>query len=283
MGVAQSTMESLKQSLIAGDYERAMDLYHRESHYGDSDRKAMIDLIKSYPPEKSCPVCGEPLLAVFGEFYGYSPWHIAGCHKCRRADLEKILDEIFEKTLRARGVDLAFTSATLSDFPEKIVRLIPSDVGAYIWGPCGTGKTHLISAIMRDVAFNGAIYEDNRRELCLAGETDYPLLTSIQEVLLDVRRTYTKGSGVDESTVIDRITEPEVLFLDDIGTEKPTDWALQTIFTIIDRRYRDKKRTFFTSNISLGELSERLGDRIASRIAGMCSVIKLTGKDRRLK
>ena len=115
MGVAQSTMESLKQLLIAGDYENAMSLYYRESRYGDSDKNGMLNLIKSHPPEKSCPVCGEPLLAVFDGMYGDSPWHIAGCHKCRRANLEKKLNEVFENVLRARGVDLAYICRDQSD------------------------------------------------------------------------------------------------------------------------------------------------------------------------
>jgi integrase len=56
------------------------------------------------------------------------------------------------------------------------------------------------------------------------------------------------------------------LYLDDLGTEKPTDWALQTLYLIIDRRYPEMMQTIISSNLNLDELSSRLGDRIASRI-----------------
>jgi len=43
------------------------------------------------------------------------------------------------------------------------------------------------------------------------------------------------------------------------------------------------RRTVFTSNLSVAEVAERLGDRIASRIVGMGCVLHLDGKDRRLE
>jgi DNA replication protein DnaC len=42
------------------------------------------------------------------------------------------------------------------------------------------------------------------------------------------------------------------------------------------------RRTVFTSNLSVAEIAERLGDRIASRICGMGVVHHLDGCDRRL-
>jgi DNA replication protein DnaC len=41
--------------------------------------------------------------------------------------------------------------------------------------------------------------------------------------------------------------------------------------------------TIITSNLTLEEVSEKVGDRIASRIAGMCKVIELKGIDRRVE
>jgi len=37
-----------------------------------------------------------------------------------------------------------------------------------------------------------------------------------------------------------------------------------------------------TSNLTLDEIAEKVGDRIASRIAGMCKVVEVRGKDRRI-
>jgi DNA replication protein DnaC len=43
------------------------------------------------------------------------------------------------------------------------------------------------------------------------------------------------------------------------------------------------KPTFISSNLSLKQLGERVGDRIVSRIVEMCEIIKIEGDDRRLK
>ncbi len=88
---------------------------------------------------------------------------------------------------------------------------------------------------------------------------------------------------MSEHQILDYYSSVRVLFLDDIGTEKTTDWAQQTLYTVIDHRYREVLQTVITSNLSLNELSDKTGDRITSRIAEMCVVIELKGQDRRLK
>jgi len=110
----------------------------------------------------------------------------------------------------------------------------------------------------------------------------YPLFASLSEILLNIRQTFKKGSEGSEQSIISKYADVDYLLLDDVGVEKPSEWALQTIYLIIDRRYREMKSTFFSSNFSLSQLAKRLGDRITSRIAGMCEVIELKGKDRRL-
>jgi DNA replication protein DnaC len=72
------------------------------------------------------------------------------------------------------------------------------------------------------------------------------------------------------------------LILDDLGTEKVSDWVLQSMYQIINARYVQMRQTVITSNHSLEELRSRIGDRIPSRIAEMCEVFELRGKDRRV-
>ena len=45
----------------------------------------------------------------------------------------------------------------------------------------------------------------------------------------------------------------------------------------------DDVSDFISSNLTLDQIAARLDDRVASRIAGMCEVIRLQGKDRRLR
>ena len=83
--------------------------------------------------------------------------------------------------------------------------------------------------------------------------------------------------------VDDNITTPEILILDDLGSEKITEYLRTTFYYIFNEREIWERPTIITSNLSLEELDNHLGARVSSRIAGSCEVLKFTGKDRRLE
>ena len=56
----------------------------------------------------------------------------------------------------------------------------------------------------------------------------------------------------------------EFLVIDDFGTERTTDWAGEKFYQIVNKRYMNKKVTFYTSNFDLKTL--KYDDRISSRI-----------------
>jgi len=109
-----------------------------------------------------------------------------------------------------------------------------------------------------------------------------PLFISVPELLLEIRDSY-RGNEISEKAIIDKYSWGDVLVLDNLGVEKTSDWVLQTLYTIIDRRYREELRTIITSNLSIEEIREKLDDKIASRIVGMCRVCILRGMDRRVR
>ena len=75
-----------------------------------------------------------------------------------------------------------------------------------------------------------------------------------------------------------------VLVLDDVGANQGTDYARRMLQTIFDARLDAGHRTIWTSNLTLDEMAEFLGDdRLTSRIAGNCRVVRLQGDDWRLK
>jgi len=248
----RNTINSIKLLLTANEPQKAF-LLALEAYGRHNLPQELRELFRQYSPAELCP------------------------------DLAAEASNKMEGALIQRGVGPLFKNATLGDFPPSLTAQIPDNQGAYIYGPCGAGKTHLLSACFRRIAERNAIRVNSHGEYELTPIAEYPLMVSIPEVLLDVRRTFKTQSRSDESQIIDAVTSPSFLFLDDIGTEKSTEWALQIIYLILDRRYKGLRQTYFSSNLSLGELSERLGDRIASRIAGMCRVIQLNGKDRRIR
>jgi len=80
---------------------------------------------------------------------------------------------------------------------------------------------------------------------------------------------------------LQELSNARLLFLDDLGTNKPSEWATETLYNLLDSRVLP---VIATSNYSLEELPERLGhDRIVSRLCGLAYVQTVSGEDWRLK
>lgn len=139
----------------------------------------------------------------------------------------------------------------------------PEGMGLLFHGPCGIGKTHLAAAIA------------NR----LMGKMEL-LYISCPDLLLELREAF-QGKRVENKLNIAKSIP--LLFLDDIGAEKPSEWVQETLFVLLNYRYEHQLPTILTTNFSLKELSIRLGDRIVSRISQMCRCIKFEGIDWRVQ
>lgn len=109
------------------------------------------------------------------------------------------------------------------------------------------------------------------------------MFMSVPGLLMRIKNSFGHDAKETEADIMSRASDHDLLVLDDLGAEKTTDWTQQTIYTLIDIRSREGKDTIITSNLTLGELAERMGDRIASRVGGMCKVISMGGNDRRLE
>lgn len=130
----------------------------------------------------------------------------------------------------------------------------------YLWGRVGTGKTHLATALVRR----------------LEGRVVKP-----QQIYRSCRGLI---SSTEEQAVINGYINTPYLVIDDLGVEKNTTFSLSTLYEIIDGRdLAYQAGLIVTSNLSLGELAERIGDdRLTSRLAGLCQVVELSGRDRRM-
>lgn len=135
--------------------------------------------------------------------------------------------------------------------------------GLYLWGPVGTGKTYAAYAIKKKIGEMGIttrLYSAPQMFDLIRDDFDHKDSFNLERILAF------KG----------------ILIIDDVGAEKPSDWVSETVFKIVNKRYEEMIPTVITSNLELGELAPRFGDRIPSRIAEMCDIIKLDGVDRRL-
>ncbi len=91
--------------------------------------------------------------------------------------------------------------------------------------------------------------------------------TTTIRLLNEIRETFDNREGRTQAELIADTVASQVLILDDIGVEKPTPWAEEILYTILNERMISKKITVFTSNLSANEL--RLDERIRDRVKRM--------------
>ena len=174
----------------------------------------------------------------------------------------------FDDYIKACGVPKVFRYGGIQPINE--IRSL------FMTGGFGTGKTYKSVEILKGFV---------KKLHCghfLRPYKNTPIFITVPELLLKIRSCFNSQDVSEESMLKDYFNTP-LLILDDLGAEKTTDWALQSLYIIVNKRLSEEKQTIITSNLSLDELKEKLGDRIASRIAGMCKVMQLKGKDRRFK
>lgn len=142
----------------------------------------------------------------------------------------------------------------------------PDPKGWAFLGDVGTGKTHLAVGMTREMI---------ERYMLKAKVISTPaLMASFYDNM--------KVDGRIQS-LMELYKEVDLFVLDDLGAEKPSDYAATQIFLVMNHRLMHKKLTFITSNYSIRIIAERVGDRIASRIIEMCRLVIISGGDYRLK
>ena len=247
--------------------------------------------------DQVCPHCGQELQAEFFEFppalqhkYGKSgEWYYHPCtpeceKKNERREWELMRRDARVAVLRERsGLSKRMKGYTLGNFRPTVsnaagrARVKVDEYldtweenrevgkGLYFCGGVGTGKTHLAVAVMNEL---------------IRKKRTPSLFVTVPELLDNLRETYNKpGRNLDEW--MDAVQNAEFLVLDDLGSERTTEWVRERIFVIVNHRYRDALPTVFTSNIGPKDLAEQLGERTASRIIAMCDWIALEGDDYR--
>lgn len=122
--------------------------------------------------------------------------------------------------------------------------------GLYFWSDTkGSGKTMLITALANELIHN-------RNE-------SVKFATSL-DILDAIRKTYNRDEEETEDRLLTDLTTVKYLVVDDFGTERVTDWVGEKFYQIINKRYINKKVTFYTSNYDLKSID--YDTRITSRI-----------------
>lgn len=141
----------------------------------------------------------------------------------------------------------------------------PSSDNFFIWGPAGVGKSHLAVAMARANVEKGI-------------QAEFIKHAAMNRSMQGLKST-------EYERQLNQYTRVPILIVDDLGTAKRTEFSDQVLYEVLDGRYSEMKNgLIITSNLSLSALAQSLGDdRLTSRIAGICQVLKMSGDDWRLK
>ncbi len=243
---------------------------------------------------RTCEFCGEELEPVIAPspFKRANGKHAAerkfviGYKTCKcdqaQAKLAAMLREDEQEAVRRaqRAVDAKLSKAGVkpryraATHPEEgLWEEVRDGRSLYICGRVGTGKTHLASAIAR--------------HLVLDGRMTVRMMTTVD--VMDAFKATFGGSG-SEQEVAARLAKVDVLVLDDLGKEPPTDWTLSRLFQIVNARYEALRPVVITTQFARSALIKRLaknGDEetaiaIVSRLCETSRTVTLDGRDRRL-
>jgi DNA replication protein DnaC len=177
--------------------------------------------------------------------------------------MRKHIRENFKESFKDAGLPLRHKDADMKDLTLPI----EESQNCFFIGDKGLGKTYAMVAMAK------ALIKKGHRVRYI----------TVPELMMELKSSFNSGSNTTEQAVLHRYSSIPYLFLDDIGVEKTSDYVLQALFIMIDRRYMDDLQICVSSNLSLGELSDHGDARLVSRLVEMCDVFEFSGKDRRIK
>ncbi|MEM6792553.1 MAG: ATP-binding protein [Acidobacteriota bacterium] len=181
-------------------------------------------------------------------------------------------EAVAAQLLRARNVSQRYLDSFLD--PETGFRRS----GLLYIGPPGVGKTHLATSVLV------ALIE----RYGISGR-----FVDFSTLLHQIQSTFDTGREETKSSILAPVIGAEVLVLDELGAQKPTEWVMDVLYLIMNTRYTEGRPTIFTTNYRLEDprarrgakatelLSHRISAALLSRLYEMAHPLELDGPDYR--
>ena len=116
------------------------------------------------------------------------------------------------------------------------------DTGLLFIGTPGVGKTHLAVAILNELI----------QRYRVRG-----LFVDFTELIHEIQSTFSPRSAESKFDLLNPVMNAEVLVLDELGAQKPSEWVNDILYLILNRRYTKRLPSIFTTNYRLDSHSRQ--------------------------
>ena len=169
-------------------------------------------------------------------------------------------ESTFDKYIVTDENRKAYTIA--KNYVAKFDELYKRHKGLLFYGDTGTGKTFLSSCIANELL-----------------KMRIPIIVTSILRLTSATGPFSREAE-EQQIFLEKMNSARVLFIDDLGTERTTDYKMEQVFEVINSRYGSKRPMIITTNIPIKKLAEDPDirkKRIYDRILEVCYPVHCQG------